>query len=87
MRSLAVQWNVVFFGQHNLKGSLKYMGAFWLSVAGMHSLNVVCGHACMVAAMHMTSHLQLTIRVCRLQMQSQLLSRLVLPLISMGISQ
>ncbi len=32
-----MQWNVVFFGERNLTGSLKWMGAFWLSVAGGHS--------------------------------------------------
>ncbi|CAK0751704.1 hypothetical protein CVIRNUC_002088 [Coccomyxa viridis] len=31
---LGNQWNVVFFGERNLTGSLKWMGAFWLSVAG-----------------------------------------------------
>ena len=29
-----MQWNVAFFGQHQMKGSLKWMGAFWVSVAG-----------------------------------------------------
>lgn len=27
-------WNVVFFGKHELKGSLPWMGAFWASIAG-----------------------------------------------------
>ncbi len=31
---LHVQWNVAFFGQHDMKGSLKWMGAFWVSIAG-----------------------------------------------------
>ncbi|CAL8462405.1 g1938 [Coccomyxa elongata] len=30
---LGNQWNVVFFGRHDMPGSLKWMGAFWLSVA------------------------------------------------------
>ena len=30
-----LQWNVVFFGRHDLKGSLKWMGTFWLSIAGL----------------------------------------------------
>ena len=37
-----VQWNVVFFGQRNLTGSLKWMGAFWLSVAGGQSRYLAC---------------------------------------------
>lgn len=27
-------WNVVFFGQHRLKESIRWMGAFWVSIAG-----------------------------------------------------
>ncbi|KAL3148375.1 hypothetical protein ABBQ38_013831 [Trebouxia sp. C0009 RCD-2024] len=27
-------WNVVFMGRHQLQPSLKWMGAFWLSIAG-----------------------------------------------------
>lgn len=38
---LPVQWNVAFFGQHDLKGSLKWMGTFWVSIAG-----VLWGPAC-----------------------------------------
>ena len=32
---LPVQWNVATFGEHKLEGSLKWMGAFWVSVAGV----------------------------------------------------
>ncbi|KAL0018447.1 hypothetical protein WJX77_010436 [Trebouxia sp. C0004] len=28
-------WNVVFMGRHQMKPSLKWMGAFWLSIAGV----------------------------------------------------
>ncbi|KAF6256064.1 TspO/MBR-related protein [Scenedesmus sp. NREL 46B-D3] len=27
-------WNVVFFGRHKMEESTKWMGAFWLSIAG-----------------------------------------------------
>lgn len=30
----AVSVAVVFFGRRDMRGSLKWMGAFWLSVAG-----------------------------------------------------
>ena len=32
---------VIFFGRRNLQGSLKWMGAFWLSVAGA-LCSVIC---------------------------------------------
>lgn len=32
--ALGNMWNVIFFGRHELKASLKWMGAFWLSIAG-----------------------------------------------------
>ncbi|KAI8467911.1 MAG: TspO/MBR-related protein [Monoraphidium minutum] len=32
--ALGNAWNVVFFGRKELKPSLKWMGAFWLSIAG-----------------------------------------------------
>ncbi|KAK9906787.1 hypothetical protein WJX75_008014 [Coccomyxa subellipsoidea] len=44
---LGNQWNVVFFGRHDMQGSLKWMGAFWLSVAAtaysFYSVNPLAG--------------------------------------------
>lgn len=59
---------VVFMGRHQMKESLKWMGAFWLSIAGMSLTSLADAHEfskCLAPLLHATwPYKQQSVQTC-----------------------